>query len=191
MTLAVVRPCGIWCAQPEANDVYLPLERAEVHAEIIDGGPVSPSFPCIADRNASVSAIITITQHFLHYAPNAVERAKYVFPVPARSAVCAFKMTAPDGTVIAAVAKEKDQAKREHENAISQGFTTALVEHVSDDSELRVFSPACPFAHRTIVFSISLGALPAQQSITTEITVSSLTSGAVLCANHVFSTSST
>ncbi|GJE93150.1 VIT-domain-containing protein [Phanerochaete sordida] len=62
-------------------------------------------------------------------------------------------MTAADGTVITAVAKEKEQARREHAAAISQGYMTGLVEHVTDD-----------------IFTISLGALPSNQMITTEIT---------------------
>ncbi|EKM57240.1 uncharacterized protein PHACADRAFT_254902 [Phanerochaete carnosa HHB-10118-sp] len=62
-------------------------------------------------------------------------------------------MTAADGMVITAIAKEKEKAKREHEAAITQGYMTGLVEHVDDD-----------------VFSISLGALPGQQTISTEIT---------------------
>ncbi|GJE91690.1 hypothetical protein PsYK624_078400 [Phanerochaete sordida] len=135
-TSATSQPCGIRHEQSDETAAYLPLERAEVHAEVVD-----------------VSAIITITQHFWQYAPDGLERTKYVFPVPARAAVCAFKLIAADGTVIAAVAKEKEQAKREHDAAIAQGHMTGLVEHVTDD-----------------VFSISLGALPGQQMITTEIT---------------------
>ena len=104
-------------------------------------GTVLDSSYCIAHRDAAVSAIVSITQVFFQYEPNPLQplQSKYVFPIPARAAICAFKMTAPDGTVIAAVAKEKEQAKREHEAAISQGFTTALVEHISDDSELQLF----------------------------------------------------
>ena len=93
-----------------------------------------------------VSAIVTITQHFWQYSPDGLERAKYIFPIPARSAICGFKMTAPDGTVVTAIAKEKEEAKREHEAAISQGYMTGLVEHVTDDSEL-VFFLLCAGAY--------------------------------------------
>ncbi|GJE93149.1 von Willebrand domain-containing protein [Phanerochaete sordida] len=130
------RPCGIQYSLPSTNNAYLPLVRAKVHADVVD-----------------VSAIITITQEFWqHYAP-VLQRAKYIFPIPARAAVCAFKMTAANGTVIAAVAKEKERAQREHEAAISQGCMTGLVEHVTDD-----------------IFTISLGALPSDQMVTTEVT---------------------
>ena len=76
---------------------------------------------------------MTVTQQFWQYSPNGLPRAKYVFPVPARAAVCAFEMIAEDGTVITAVAKEKEEAKREHEAALRQGQMTGLVEHVTDD----------------------------------------------------------
>ena len=85
-------------------------------------------------RLSSVSALVTITQHFWQYSPSRLSQAKYVFPVPSRAAVCGFEMVAEDGTVITAVAKDKDEAKREHQEAIHQGHMTGLVEHVTDDS---------------------------------------------------------
>ena len=100
-----------------------------------------------------VSAIVTITQHFWQYSPDRLERAKYVFPIPARSAICGFKMTAPDGTIVTAIAKEKEEAKREHETAITQGYMTGLVEHVTDDSEL-VFFLLCTRAYRDMFRSL-------------------------------------
>lgn len=42
-------------------------------------------------------------------------------------------MTAGE-TTITAVAKEKEEAAREHTAAISQGYMTGLVEHITDDS---------------------------------------------------------
>ncbi|EKM57239.1 uncharacterized protein PHACADRAFT_142460 [Phanerochaete carnosa HHB-10118-sp] len=132
------RPCGIAHVLPDLSEAYLPLEKADIHADVID-----------------VSAIVTITQHFWQCSSGGLQKARYVFPVPARAAVCGFKMTTEDGTVIAAVAKEKEEAKHEHEQAISQGRVTGLVEHVADD-----------------IFSISLGALPSCQMIQAHITAS-------------------
>lgn len=80
-----------------------------------------------------MSAIVTITQQFWQYSSGGLQRAKYVFPVPARAAVCGFEMSAEDGTVITAVSKEKEEAKREHAAAIASGQMTGLVEHVTDD----------------------------------------------------------
>ena len=82
-----------------------------------------------------MSALVIITQHFWQYSLSGLERAKYVLPVPSRAAVCGFEMVAADGTVITAVVKEKEEAKREHQAAIRQGRMTGLVEHVTDDSQ--------------------------------------------------------
>ncbi|KIP07111.1 hypothetical protein PHLGIDRAFT_118361 [Phlebiopsis gigantea 11061_1 CR5-6] len=135
MQLKSDKPCGIVHIDA-GSDVYLPLERTEVHADVVD-----------------VSTRVTITQHFWHYSPSGLLQAKYVFPVPSRAAVCGFEMVAADGTVITAVVKENEEAKRAHQAAIRQGYLTGLVEHVTDD-----------------IFSISLGALPAHQMVTTKIT---------------------
>ncbi|KIP04028.1 hypothetical protein PHLGIDRAFT_212597 [Phlebiopsis gigantea 11061_1 CR5-6] len=129
-----IRRCGI--AYFASNlEVYLPLEDAEVHADIVD-----------------VSTIVTITQHFWQYAPDGIKQAKYVFPIPARAAVCGFAMTAGE-TTITAVAKEKEEAAREHNAAISHGYMTGLVQHVTED-----------------IFSISVGALPGRMLVTTRVT---------------------
>ncbi|KAF7797334.1 hypothetical protein EIP86_008529 [Pleurotus ostreatoroseus] len=76
-----------------------------------------------------------------------------VFHVTREAAVCGFEMRTEDGRVVKAVAKEKELAKKEHEQAIQQGRMTGLVEHVTDD-----------------VFTISLGCLPQLQMITTKLT---------------------
>ena len=78
---------------------------------------------------------MTINQRFWQHLPTKLYRAKYVFPVPAKAAVCGFEMTLEDGTVVIAEAKEKEEARRDHEAAISRGYTTGLVEHVTDDGE--------------------------------------------------------
>ncbi|GJE93118.1 von Willebrand domain-containing protein [Phanerochaete sordida] len=128
--------CGIVHVQQDLSTVNLPLEQTEVHANVID-----------------VSAIVTITQRFWQSSPTALAHAQYIFPVPARSAVCGFTMTTEDGAVIKAIAKERDEARKEYEDAIRSGQTAGLVEHVTDD-----------------VFSISVGALPGNQVITTTVT---------------------
>ena len=68
-----------------------------------------------------------------------------MFPVPAKSAVCGFEMRTEDGRVLTAVAKEKDTARREHQQAILQGRLTGLVEHVSDDGMI-----PCPYSWESI-----------------------------------------
>ncbi len=81
-----------------------------------------------------VSATVTLTQTFWQYSPLSTSRATYVFPVPAHASVSAFEMHTEDGRSIKAVAKEKEQARREHERAIRHGRMTGLVEHTTDDS---------------------------------------------------------
>ena len=88
----------------------------------------------VANILASVSAIVTVTQQSWQYSPDGLPRYKYVFPVPACAAICAFEMIAEDGTLIKAIAKEKTQAKDEHNAALQKGQMTGLVEHVTDDS---------------------------------------------------------
>lgn len=58
-----------------------------------------------------------------------------MFPVPARAAVCGFEMRTEDGRVIQSVAKEKDKAKQDHDQAINQGKATGLVTRATDDRE--------------------------------------------------------
>ncbi|GJE93155.1 von Willebrand domain-containing protein [Phanerochaete sordida] len=130
------RPCGIVHIQQNLAPAYVPLQKAEVHADVVD-----------------VSAIVTVTQYFWQSSPGDLPHAKYIFPVPARAAVCGFQMTAENGTVIKAVAKEREEARKQYEDAVQEGQTAGLVEHIRDD-----------------VFSISLGALPSNKEITTTIT---------------------
>lgn len=82
-----------------------------------------------------MSALVTVSQHFWQFSPVGLAQAKYVFPVPACAAVCGFEMAAEDGKIITAVVKEREEARREHQAALSQGLMTGLVEHVTDDSE--------------------------------------------------------
>jgi hypothetical protein len=83
--------------------------------------------------NNLVSAHITLRQTFANPSQTSTSRAKYVFPVPARAAVCAFEMQFKDGRIIKGVAKENGQAIQEHEQALNEGKATALVNWVSDD----------------------------------------------------------
>ena len=58
--------------------------------------------------------------------------ARYLFPVPANAAVCAFSMETAEG-MIRAVVKEKEIASREYENAVSKGTWAGLLEQVTGD----------------------------------------------------------
>ncbi len=97
-------------------------------------------------------------------------RAKYLFPVPARAAVCGFEMHTEDGRSITAIAKEKEGARREHMQAIQQGRTTGLVEHATEDGRLRNSNHYYVSSSSSLVFIVSLGSLPSLQMITTKLT---------------------
>ena len=84
----------------------------------------------------AVSAIVTVTQEFWQPYVQGIPHSRYVFPVPARAAICGFRMTVEDGTTIEAVAKDRDEAKEEYEDAARRGRMVGLVEHVTDDSQL-------------------------------------------------------
>ena len=86
------------------------------------------------DKRLVVSARVDIIQTFYNSNKDSTPRAKYVFPLPASAAVCAFDMGTSSGRVIVGVAKEIQQAKEDFEQAIQQGKKTALVEWVTGDS---------------------------------------------------------
>lgn len=89
----------------------------------------------------SVSAKVALSQVFVNNSDAPTPRAKYVFPVPARAAVCAFEMQMEDGRVINGIAKEKQKAAEEHRKAIKQGRVTGLTEWAKDDG-IRIDSSA-------------------------------------------------
>ncbi|KAJ3552371.1 hypothetical protein NM688_g4182 [Phlebia brevispora] len=127
---------GVVYTDRNGSLTHLSLEEVSVDALVVD-----------------VSAKVTIRQVFSHPRRGASARAKYVFPLPARAAACAFEMRTGEGRRIIGVVKEKVQASAEHEEALKQGKTTALVEWATDD-----------------IFTISLGSIPGEQTITTVLT---------------------
>ncbi|KII87048.1 hypothetical protein PLICRDRAFT_113205 [Plicaturopsis crispa FD-325 SS-3] len=126
---------GIVYNTPNGQIAHLPLEEVRINAFIVD-----------------VSARVTLRQAFTNPSTAPTSRAKYVFPVPARAAVCAFEMHFPDRRVISGVVKERAAAAEEHERALNAGQATGLVEWVTDD-----------------VFTISVGSIPAKQTVTVKI----------------------
>lgn len=93
--------------------------------------------------------------------------AKYVFPVPARAAICGFEMIAEDGTVITALVKEKEEAYIDFKEALHQGYMAGLVEHVTDDSELLRFSHFFLFIYEYMFFLFSFLCLAGGSTWTT------------------------
>ncbi|KAF9220068.1 VIT-domain-containing protein [Gyrodon lividus] len=116
---------------------YLPLEEVKVKAWVVD-----------------VSARIVITQTFHNPSETPTGRAKYVFPLPANAAVCAFQLEFEDGRVIVGEVKEKEEAAQAFTNAVAEGRTAGLVEMVTDD-----------------IFTISVGSIPPSENVTARLTL--------------------
>jgi len=115
---------------------YLTLEEVKVRAWVVD-----------------VSSRIVLAQTFYNPSDEPTGRAKYVFPLPASAAVCAFELKMQDGTVIIGEVKDKEEAELAFTNAVNQGETAALVERVVDD-----------------IFTISLGSIPAKSKVIAHLT---------------------
>ncbi|KAF8431323.1 hypothetical protein L210DRAFT_3416402 [Boletus edulis BED1] len=115
---------------------YLTLEEVRVRAWVVD-----------------VSSRIVLSQTFYNPSDESTGRAKYVFPLPANAAVCAFELELEDGTVIVGEVKEKEDAALNFTRAVEQGKTAALVERVTDD-----------------IFTISVGSIPATTRVIAHLT---------------------
>ncbi|KDQ53704.1 hypothetical protein JAAARDRAFT_698313 [Jaapia argillacea MUCL 33604] len=127
--------CGIVHQAYNQDLIYLPLEKVEVEVKIVD-----------------TSAHVNLIQIYNNPSTEATSRAKYVFPVPARAAVCAFDMRTADGRLVIGECKAREEAAKIYETAISQGKDGALVEWATDDA-----------------FTISIGSIPAKKSVTTRL----------------------
>ena len=64
-------------------------------------------------------------------------RAKFVLPVPAGAAVCAFQMETSDGKLVVGQVKEKSEAESVFATAVQQGKTAGLVNWAGDDGSRR------------------------------------------------------
>ncbi|KAG0699969.1 vault protein inter-alpha-trypsin domain-containing protein [Suillus ampliporus] len=130
------RYAGIVHRSPDQRLLHLPLQDVDVRVWIVD-----------------VSARVVLSQVFENVSESPTSRAKYVFPIPASAAACAFELEHSDGRVIVGVAKEKSEAAETFQSALDAGKTAGLVEWVSDD-----------------IFTISIGSIPARQKVTARLT---------------------
>ncbi|XVQ10437.1 VIT domain-containing protein [Spirillospora sp. CA-255316] len=92
----------------------LPLDSVDVHASI-----------------AGLAASIEVVQGF-HNPYDVPLEATYIFPLPDRAAVTALRMEAAD-RVVDGVLKERGQARREYDAAISSGRRAAIAEEDRPD----------------------------------------------------------
>ncbi|KAG1755284.1 uncharacterized protein EDB91DRAFT_1342944 [Suillus paluster] len=130
------RYAGIVHRSPDQHLLHLPLQEVDVRVWMVD-----------------VSARVVLSQVFENVSENPTSRAKYVFPLPASSAACAFELEHADGRVIVGVVKEKSEAAEAFQSALDAGKTAGLVEWVTDD-----------------IFTISIGSIPARQKVTARLT---------------------
>ena len=129
----------------------------------------SPSIP----SHDSVSSRIVLIQTFYNPSDEPTGRAKYVFPLPANAAVCAFDLELEDGSVIVGEVKEKEEAALAFDNAVKRGKVAALVERVTDDSKRYCSYDKCRYRSvlRYAVFAISVGSIPAATRVVAHLTV--------------------
>lgn len=85
---------------------------------------------------ADVHASVTLSQRFTspEYWNNAVSGV-YTFGMMADAAVCGFEMIRQDGTLIRGIVKDKLEAKREYDEAISAGQTASFGQQETPDGE--------------------------------------------------------
>ncbi|KAG2126598.1 hypothetical protein DEU56DRAFT_822144 [Suillus clintonianus] len=130
------RYAGIVHHSPDQNLLHLPLQEVDVKVWMVD-----------------VSARVVLSQVFENVSESPTSRAKYVFPLPASAAACAFELEHADGRVIVGDAKEKSEAAQTFQSALDAGKSAGLVEQVTDD-----------------IFTISIGSIPARQKVTARLT---------------------
>ncbi|MFC4059779.1 VIT domain-containing protein [Planomonospora corallina] len=115
----------------------LPLESVDVTAEV-----------------SGLVAGVTVTQCFRNPFDVPLE-ATYVFPLPDRAAVTAFRMEA-DGHVVEGVLKERGQARADYDRALTEGRRAAIAEEDRPD-----------------VFTIRAGNLVPGERVTVRLTLTS------------------
>jgi Vault protein inter-alpha-trypsin domain len=111
---------GIVSTADQTNATYLPLESLDVQVFIAD-----------------VSARVFLKQVYSHNGPGMLAEAFYVFPVPARAAVCSFGMKTRNGVELKGVVKELSEAKEMYEEARSKGWLSGLLEQFRQDGKKR------------------------------------------------------
>ncbi|GAA6037833.1 hypothetical protein JCM8097_005062 [Rhodosporidiobolus ruineniae] len=129
-------PYGLVFYHPDQHRlVSLPLLEVSADASILD-----------------LSAQVNLTERYRNESSDTVE-CSYVFPVPARGAVCAFAMVKEDGTKVVGVVEEKEQARKTYEEAVEAGKLASLTEQATPDT-----------------FKCSVGNILPNETVTIELT---------------------
>ncbi|KAG1886497.1 hypothetical protein F4604DRAFT_1274356 [Suillus subluteus] len=127
----MTRYAGIVYHSLDQHLLHLPLQEVDVRVWMVD-----------------VSARVMLSQVFENDSESPTSRAKYVFPLPANAASCAFELEHADGRVITGVAKEKSEAAEAFHVAMDAGRSAGLVE----------------------LFTVSVGSIPARQKVIVRLT---------------------
>lgn len=90
-----------------------------------------------ASCHYNVEDVYTVAELVQEYYSNApVDRqVEYVFPLPPDAAVCAFKAVIDDKKVIKGIVKEKEEARKEYNEAVAAGKTAGLLQKEAADGE--------------------------------------------------------
>jgi Ca-activated chloride channel family protein len=113
----------------------LPLRRLVVQAHLV-----------------GLTSRVLLTQRFVNPHSGPLE-ATYVFPLPDRGAVTALRMTA-DGRTVVADLREREQARREYDEAVASGRRASIAEEERSD-----------------VFTLRVGNILPGEEVTVELTV--------------------
>ncbi|NGN66647.1 VWA domain-containing protein [Streptomyces sp. A7024] len=116
---------------PLKQDECAPLEDAGLGALRTDRGNLPLESVDIAADLAGLVAGVTVTQDFRNPYDVPLE-ATYIFPLPARAAVTAFRMEADD-RVIEGLLKERAQARADYDEAVAEGRRAAIAEEDRPD----------------------------------------------------------
>lgn len=90
---------------------------------------------------------LRLTQTFVNVHNDSLE-AVYIFPLPARAAVSAFRMITQNGEIQGQL-KERGKARSDYQQAVAAGHQAAMVEE-----------------ERPEIFTMTVGNLPAQETVT-------------------------
>jgi Vault protein inter-alpha-trypsin domain len=84
-----------------------------------------------------IEDVYSVANLVQYYSANAsLDRdVEYFFPLPSDAAVCAFKAIIDDTTVIKGAVKEKEEAKRDYQEAVAAGKYAGLLEKEAADGK--------------------------------------------------------
>ncbi len=132
---------------------YIAADKdASMGALTTDKGPLPLKVVDVQARLEGLVAETILTQTFVNTHEMPLE-ATYIFPLPDRAAVTAFRMEV-GGRVVEGELKERAQARQDYDEAIEAGHRAAITEE-----------------ERPGVFTIRVGNLPAGESATVRLTL--------------------